>query len=160
MPHKSMLIIGAGVDRTFPNFPIPVEGTTFELSNPVKIAGEVHDHLNIRIHNLEPKFAPKGKTVLTSAIKSYLGYWKALSSDSIDYQAEKEKIAQAYVNALDQIWPGISGQVEMCNIATPLTFQRITGNYQASITGWTSWGKPKFRPRDDQGENRVSTRRS
>lgn len=110
---------------------------SFELPVPVDMAGEVHGVLNVRIHNLEPRFAPPGKTVLTSAIQTNYEFWKARLADPCAYAAEKEKITRAYVGALEQIWPGISSQVEMSNIATPLTFERMTGNFRASITGWS-----------------------
>jgi phytoene dehydrogenase-like protein len=64
-------------------------------------------------------------------------YWESLTRDSENYQSEKEKISKAFIDAVDQVWPGITADIEMCDIATPLTFQRITGNYQASITGWS-----------------------
>jgi phytoene dehydrogenase-like protein len=113
-----------------------VEGSTYELPQPVTIAGKVHTHLNFRIHNFEPGFAPEGRTVLTSGIESDYEFWKSLRADPSAYQVEKKNIERAYIGALEQIWPGISGQVEMCDIATPLTFERYTGNWKGSIIGW------------------------
>jgi len=40
------------------------------------------------------------------------------------------------VEVLDQRLPGISGQVEMVDVATPLTFERYTGNWKGSFEGW------------------------
>ena len=92
--------------------------------------------LPIRIRNEDPAFAPAGKTVLTSAIYTDHEHWQALKGNRSAYEAEKEKVAQAYIAALEQIWPGIAAEVEMINVATPLTFERITGNRDGSITGW------------------------
>ena len=75
--------------------------------------------------------------MLTSAIQTKYEFWKARLEDPSAYASEKENITRAYIGALEQIWPGISSQVEMCNIATPLTFERRTGNFRASITGWS-----------------------
>lgn len=72
---------------------------------------------------------------MTSAIFTNHAYWKALEGDQAAYEAEKEKVPRAYLQALEQIWPGISAP-GMCIVATPLTFERITGNWKASITGW------------------------
>jgi phytoene dehydrogenase-like protein len=135
-PFQSMIYVSVGVKRTFPDIPVAVEGNAFELQKPVVIAGEEHKKIGIRVHNEEPGFAPQGKTVLTSAIFTNFEHWKSLQDDHCAYEAEKEAIARAYLEALEQIWPGISPQVEMCNVATPLTFERITGNWKASITGW------------------------
>jgi phytoene dehydrogenase-like protein len=135
-PFPALIYASVGVNRTFSDAPHPVEGMTFELSQPVNFAGKTHTHLNVRVHNLEPRFAPTGKTVLTSSILTDYESWKPLLADPVAYEVEKENIARAYIAALEQIWPEISTQVEMCNIATPLTLERITGNYKASITGW------------------------
>jgi phytoene dehydrogenase-like protein len=135
-PFRSLIYVGVGVNRTFPDHPFSVEGNAFELPVPVVIAGEEHTMLPIRIRNEDPAFAPVGKTVLTSAIYTDHAYWKTLEGDRSAYEAEKEKVARAYIAALEQIWPGISADVEMINVATPLTFERITGNLKGSITGW------------------------
>ena len=135
-PFRSMIYVGVGVKRTFPNMPYSVEGNAFDLPQPVVIAGEEHKMIPIRIRNEDPAFAPAGKTVLTASVFTDHVFWKALEGDRRAYEAEKAKVAQAYIEALEQVFPGISADVEMVDIATPLTFERITGNWQASITGW------------------------
>jgi phytoene dehydrogenase-like protein len=135
-PFQAMLYIGAGVRRAFPDFRHSVEGNAFELQKPVMIAGQAHRHLPVRIRNEDPSFAPAGKTVLTSAIFTDHAHWQALLNDRAAYEAEKAAVAQAYLEALEQIWPGISDELEMIDVATPLTFERITGNRNGSITGW------------------------
>lgn len=133
---QPLLFVSAGVKRTFPDIPLSVEGNAFELQRPVVIAGEERTWVGVRVHNHDPSFAPPGKTVLTSAIYTHHEHWKALEGNLNAYEMEKDCVAQAYITALDQIWPGISKDVEMINVATPLTFERITGNWQGSITGW------------------------
>jgi phytoene dehydrogenase-like protein len=63
-------------------------------------------------------------------------YWNSLRKDIAHYKAEKEKIADAIVEALDKRFPGLSAQVEMRDVATPVTFHRYTGNWQGSYEGW------------------------
>jgi phytoene dehydrogenase-like protein len=135
-PFRSVIYVGVGVKRCFPDFPFSVEGNAFELHQPVVIAGEEHHMIPVRIRNEDPSFAPTGKTVLTAAIYTRHDFWQALEDDRTAYEAEKEKVARAYIEALEQIWPGLSADVEMINVATPLTFERITGNLNGSITGW------------------------
>lgn len=135
-PFQSVLYVGAGVNRTFPQIVPGVEGNAFELRQPVMIAGDEHKTLGMRIHNEDAHMAPPGKTVLTSAIYTRYEFWKALQGNRQTYETEKENVARVYVEALEQIWPGISAQVEMVNVATPLTFERFTGNWKGSITGW------------------------
>jgi phytoene dehydrogenase-like protein len=131
-----VLFVSAGVKRTFPDVPLSVEGNAFELRQPVMIAGEAHTWMGVRVNNHDGSFAPPGKTVLTSAIYTDYGCWKALEGNPSAYEAQKDCVAQAYLQALEQIWPGITQDVEMINVATPLTFERITSNRQGSITGW------------------------
>jgi phytoene dehydrogenase-like protein len=135
-PFRSVLYVGVGVKRTFPDNCFSVEGNAYELRQPIVIAGEEHKIIPVRVRNEDPNFALAGKTVLTSAIFTDRAYWKSLESDRNAYEAAKEKVARAYLEALEQVWPGISTQVEMINVATPLTFERITGNLNGSITGW------------------------
>jgi phytoene dehydrogenase-like protein len=133
---QPVLFVSAGVKRTFPEIPLSVEGNAFELQQPVVIAGETHSWMGVRVYNHDASFAPAGKTVLTSAIFTHYDYWKGLEGRTGDYEAQKDCVAQAYLQALEQIWPGITADVEMVNVATPLTFERITGNRHGSITGW------------------------
>jgi phytoene dehydrogenase-like protein len=135
-PFPPMIFAGVGVNRLFPDSPHTVEGTTFELPQPVNFSGKAHTDLHVRIHNIEPGFAPAGKTVLTSSIECDYEFWKALAADPAAYAAEKEKISMSLISALEQIWPGISSKVEMVDIATPHTFERYTSNFRGSITGW------------------------
>ncbi len=45
-------------------------------------------------------------------------------------------MARTIVALLDQRFPGISEKVEMVDVATPLTFERYTGNWKGSFEGW------------------------
>jgi phytoene dehydrogenase-like protein len=40
------------------------------------------------------------------------------------------------VAVLDDHFPGVAKQVEMRDIATPLTWERYSGNWQGSYEGW------------------------
>ena len=40
------------------------------------------------------------------------------------------------VELLEQRFPGISKEVEMVDVATPLTYERYTGNWKGSFEGW------------------------
>jgi phytoene dehydrogenase-like protein len=135
-PFQSVLFATVGVKRTFPDIPFSVEGNAFELARPVVIAGEEHAWLGVRVHNHDASFAPPGKTVLTSAIFTSYSCWQELENNPAAYAAQKDCVARGYLEALEQIWPGIAADVEMVNVATPITFERITGNWKGSITGW------------------------
>jgi phytoene dehydrogenase-like protein len=50
--------------------------------------------------------------------------------------AEKEQIANQVIDLLNQRFPGLATQVEMHNVATPMTWERYTGNWRGSYEGW------------------------
>jgi hypothetical protein len=131
-----LVYASVGVNQTFPDIPFAVEGNCYALKTPVLIAGKVHYQINFRIHNHEPGLTRNGKTLITAGILSDYTYWEAFLSNPAAYEAEKKCIEVSFVQALEQVFPGIGARVEMCDISTPLTFERITGNWQASIIGW------------------------
>ena len=80
--------------------------------------------------------APQSKTLVTVKIQTRYTYWKELVNDRERYEAEKERIALEVIQRLDQRFPGFASQVEMADVATPTTFERYTGNWQASYEGF------------------------
>ena len=63
-------------------------------------------------------------------------YWEELYKDPAEYREEKERIADQVVAHLDRRFPGLAGQVEMRDVATPMTWVRYTGNWKGSYEGW------------------------
>jgi phytoene dehydrogenase-like protein len=133
---QPLVYIGLGVNRSFADMPQMVSGMVFPLEKPIVIGNKEHKNLGIHIYNFDPSFAPSGKTVLTVMFESDFNYWAELSQDMKRYKAEKEIITVAVVSALSKRFPGIAKQIEMWDIATPLTFYRYTGNWQGSYEGW------------------------
>jgi phytoene dehydrogenase-like protein len=74
--------------------------------------------------------------VLKVLLNSDYEYWKKLKQDPVRYKAEKEQIADQVIALLDQRFPGLANQVEMRDLATPMTWERYTGNWRASHEGW------------------------
>jgi phytoene dehydrogenase-like protein len=74
-------------------------------------------------------------------------YWENLKQDAERYRAEKDQIADQVIALLDRRYPGLANQVEMCDVATPTTWERYTGNWQGSMEGWLITRKtfPPFR---------------
>ncbi len=63
-------------------------------------------------------------------------YWKKLAEDSEQYDAEKKQAALAVISTIDHYIPGFEKDVEVVDVATPLTTERYTGNWQGSFEGW------------------------
>ena len=131
-----LLFVGVGVNRSFADEPHTVAGISFPLRRPTEIGDVVRDRITAHIFNQDPTLAPEGKTSLVVMMPSNHAYWKELADDRAAYDEKKDQVARTVVELLEQRFPGISGQVEMVDVATPLTFERHTGNWQGSFEGW------------------------
>ncbi len=125
--------VALGVARSFEGLPPSI---IYHLKEPITIAGQERKTIGVEIHNFDPTLAPQGKTVVKVMFLSDYDYWKKLKQDLARYKAEKEQIADKVIALLDQHFPGLAGQVEMCDVATPMTWERYTGNWRASFEGW------------------------
>ena len=137
LPLRPPLVyIGLGVARKFDDVPSAVEGLVFPLEKPVTIAGKEHETLGVQIFNFDPTLAPEGKTVVRVYFNTAYDYWEQLYKDKKRYKAEKAQIADTVVAVLDKRFPGLAAQVEMRDVATPMTWVRYTGNWRGAYEGW------------------------
>ena len=65
-------------------------------------------------------------------------YWKSKKADGT-YKEEKEKVIERFITELEKHIPEIKGNVEVTDLATPLTYERYTSSYRGS---WMSVWKP------------------
>ena len=79
---------------------------------------------------------PPGKTNLTVIFPSNYDYWETVKQDYEKYLEEKKRIEEIVIKELSEIFPGIQGQIEVTDVATPMTFKRYTGNWKGSYEGW------------------------
>ncbi len=63
-------------------------------------------------------------------------YWKKLAEDPERYDSEKKQAALTVISTIDKYLPGFEKDVEVVDVATPLTTERYTGNWQGSFEGW------------------------
>jgi phytoene dehydrogenase-like protein len=67
--------------------------------------------------------------------------WKQFEDDYFKgrkdrYNEAKDKWTQILLKKVEEIIPGLSNMIEVCESASPLTFKRYTGNYEGSILGY------------------------
>jgi phytoene dehydrogenase-like protein len=138
--------VSLGVDRDLSGEP---HSLSFPLPEPVHLAGEEHRRLNARHFGYDPTLAPEGKSAIVVMFPSNYDYWKQLYQvDDAEpsetgsapqherYEAEKKDVAIKVIAGLETRFPGISDQIEVVDVATPLTYERYTGNWQGSMEGW------------------------
>jgi len=131
-----LIYVGLGVARRFDDVPPSVGGLVFSPDQPVTIAGKEHETVCVLICNFDPSLAPEGRTLLKVQFSTDYDYWEALNRQPDLYRAEKEQIADTVVSLLDKRFPGLARQVEMRDVATPMTWVRYTGNWRGSYEGW------------------------
>jgi phytoene dehydrogenase-like protein len=52
------------------------------------------------------------------------------------YNAEEMQESQILIDVLERFYPGIKNDIEFVDVATPLTYERYTGNWQGATCGW------------------------
>jgi phytoene dehydrogenase-like protein len=131
-----LIYVGLGVNRSFNDVPQLVSGLVYELKSPVTIANTEQKCAQFHLYNFDDTFAAQGKSVITMMLETDYDYWVSLRKDMTRYKEEKQRIAETVISMLNERFPGVVSQVEMHDVATPVTFTRYTGNWQGSYEGW------------------------
>jgi phytoene dehydrogenase-like protein len=132
LPVHSQLQISLGVNRDLSSEP---HWTTHLLDEPVVIAGEKRYEIGVKHYCFDPSLAPLGKSVLMVMLTTNYDYWQRIYGRSI-YDAEEIQESQILIDLLERFYPGIKDDIEFVDVATPLTYERYTGNWQGSSCGW------------------------
>lgn len=133
---QPLVYVGLGVAGQLEYLPASIGGLNYPLSKPIMVAGEEKNTMNVRSYSFDPTMAPPGKNTLVVQFETNYDHWKELRQDPKLYRTEKEAIVQAVIAGLEERFPGIAKQVEMTDIATPITWERYTGNWRGSYEGW------------------------
>ncbi len=132
LPIHSQLQVSLGVDRDFSTEP---HWITCLLDDPILVAGEKRYEIGIKHYGFDPSLAPPGKSVVIAMLTTPYNYWQRIYGRSI-YDIEQIQESRALIDLLDQIYPGIKKDIEIADVATPLSYERYTGNWQGSSCGW------------------------
>jgi phytoene dehydrogenase-like protein len=133
IPVRSMVHVMLGVARDMSREPARL---TFKVEKPIIIAGQEFPWLSFIHHGFDPSSAPHGKTAAEVWYDTDYDYWARLYQDRPAYEAEKRRVANETIMALDKRWPGLAAAVEVVDVPTPATYQRYTGNWRGSPDGW------------------------
>jgi phytoene dehydrogenase-like protein len=136
LPFPPLIFVGLGVNRRFDDVPHSVSGFSFPLKEPVQLGDKQRERLSVHLYHHDPSMAPESRTALTVMLETDYDYWRNLHESRSEYDRKKEEIAKTVIELLEQRFPGISSQVEMVDVATPMTFERYTGNWKGSFEGW------------------------
>ncbi len=85
-------------------------------------------------YSFDSTMAPKGKTVIVLRFETPWKNWKDLKDD--EYKAEKERIKADAIAILELHYPGILTDIEVVDVATPITNIKYTGVWKGSYEGF------------------------
>ena len=132
LPLYSQLQVSLGVNRNLSDEP---HWVTYLLNQPVVIAGEERYEISLKNYCFDPSLAPEGKSVIIVMLSTSYDYWQRIYGRSI-YDAEQIQESGILIDLLEQFYPGIKADIEYVDVATPLSYERYTGNWQGSNCGW------------------------
>ncbi|OHD66902.1 MAG: hypothetical protein A2176_12425 [Spirochaetes bacterium RBG_13_51_14] len=132
-PFPPLVYVSLGIAADYSGEP---HSLSFPLARPFAIGPTEVKRISIRIYNFDPTMAPAGKTTVNVMLETDYDYWKQLCDDRERYRAEKERIGKAVIDGIAELYPALPSQVEVIDVATPLTFERYTGNWRGSYEGW------------------------
>ena len=132
-PSKSILQVSFGVDMDFSDQPPMVN---FPLEQPIWLGNIRHDRLVLKHYGFDPTMAPEGKSVLSLWCEADYDYWHWLRGDAERYNFHKDEVAEVITEVLDARYPGFREAVEVVDVATPVTYERYTGNWRGAFAGW------------------------
>jgi phytoene dehydrogenase-like protein len=88
-----------------------------------------------KINCFDPSLAPPSKSVVTIVLLTSYDYWQRIYGRSL-YHAEQIQESDLLIDQLEQFYPGIKADIEFVDVATPLSYERYTDNWQGSNCGW------------------------
>jgi len=124
----SCIFISLGIRTKISQTPIPA----WELEQPIYYAGKTSTEIFFYNYAGYEGYAPDGCSALTTALMGdTYDFWKKAKEEG-RYEEEKRKIADQISRIICKKYPQAEGNIEVIDIATPLTYERYTGAYHGS----------------------------
>ncbi len=116
---------------------------TLLLDEPLMVGQCANRLLHVERYSSETGMAPEGKGVIQLPVTAAYPDWQALAETGGGRQGEpyrraKAEVAERVLAVLDRRFPGVSAQVEVTDVASPLTTERYVGSHM----GYQTWGIP------------------
>lgn len=111
-------------------------GLAIKLENPIIIGDTVNEYLYLKHFCFDKVISNKGKSVITSIIKTDYEYWSKLHENSNMYKSEKDRVCAEFIKVIENRFKGVKGKVKVTDVATPVTYNSYTGVWRGSYLGW------------------------
>ncbi len=132
LPVHTLIQVSLGVRRDFSREP---HWAIHLLNQPLVLAHEEHHEIGIKHFCFDPGLAPQGKSTLITTIRANYDFWQRIYGHRL-YDTEQEQVAGLVIDYLEAHYPGLKQEIEVVDVATPLSYERYTGNWQGSSCGW------------------------
>jgi phytoene dehydrogenase-like protein len=132
LPIHSVVQVSLGVGRDLSAEP---HWASYLLDEPLTIATQPVRDVGVKHYCFDSTLAPAGKSAVTLLFEADYHYWQRIYARRI-YDREQSQISDTVCAFLDGLYPGFSNDVEVKDVATPMSYERFTGNWLGSSCGW------------------------
>lgn len=121
--------VSLGIHADLRKYP---ERPMFKLRKPICLDNQTYKYLSVSNYASDPHYSPDGKTAMTIQLPGdTYDFWKKAKEEN-RYDKEKQHIARQIIEAIAAKFPEADGEIEVCDVATPLTYERYCGNWKGS----------------------------
>ncbi len=132
LPTHQMVQVSLGVKRDLSKEP---HWVTHLLEEPVLVAGQERGEISVKHYGFDPSLAPAGKSVVEMMVRTNYAYWQHIYGRSL-YDSEQTQVSDVLLDQVERWYPGLRTDVEFRDEATPLSYERYTGNWMGATCGW------------------------
>ncbi len=146
----SLVYFSAGVSRPVPEVPPSIVGLNIPLSSAIEVGDYTHSRASFQFYTFDPTVAPPGKTLVTAMLDTDYASWRQLHSQGeAAYRAERERISQALLEALDQQVGDIKAHIDFCRPGNADHLQKLDGQPQRQLRGLAADARSQQSPPGD-----------
>ena len=133
------MFICLGVKMNLENLP---RCFVISLDESFSAGGIDFNELRINNYALYKNHSPENCTTLTCLLLGHCyDYWKKAKEDGT-YKEKKQLLAEKFIDVLEKTIPGIKENIEVIDVATPMTYERYCNSFQGSwMSVWEPHGK-------------------
>ena len=113
--------------------------TVFVDIDPVKVGSRTFTRMYVKSYGYDPLFVKNGKQVIQTCISQTdedYEAWKSMEKN--EYDEYKEKLVQEIKERIEKNFPELSGDLEVLDCWTPLTYERYCNAYHGSYMSFTA----------------------
>ena len=108
------------------------KGLIFKTDETISIDKQKYDYISVNNYANDSHYSPPGKSAITIGLDGdTYDFWKK-ARELGNYTDEKKRVADLVIEAISKAIPEIKGNVEVVDVATPLTYERYCGNWKGS----------------------------